>query len=806
MAEVEQLFRAGWKLSNKDANQAIVYGTRALEILHRYPGEKQNKIRILLLLCRSNYRIGKYEETLRLATLALALAREINQPSKIILAAIQLAKVYRTMDYYDKAMDFYALAKEQLNAGTSPEIAGNLHLEQGTMYWQVADHPRALEHYFSALKHFESGGSSMGALSAMQNIGIIYGETGQYQESDRFFEKVHAAYLEAGNLSGLSKVSNNLGFNYLRQKKYQTALPYFRESMGYSEKTDDSQGLSVVYSNIGNVYSALENYPEAEKYTLLALQLKKKLNLRRRIVIEYANLARIYRMQTNYHKALKIAREGLDAAAGEGVDTSLRRIYQELSDIYSGLGRHAGALRFYKKFKQVQDRINRSQKKSTLHNQETRYLLNLKQKAIYRLEKEKERQLLELRRQKDLKRSAIMIAFCFLLLLIGIFGRYRMKTRYTRALQKEAGEHRRTSGKLRESEEKFRALAEQSVAGIYLVQEGVIKYMNQTVLRTFGYTAFDSGNLSLLDFVYEPDRPLVSEKLLERESGETGFLVYRYRGLTKDGEILYMESRGSTIRYQGKPAVLGALFDITPREKARLDMLKSHKLEAIGILAGGIAHDFNNLLSVILGNLSMVKMLSPPGTTILPPLDLAENAALKTSVLAKKLLAFSESGWGFMQDIGLKQVFKCTTEIYPELKPVLNSITVSPTLTPVRGDEHQLSQLFINLLTWDVKTAAHPQKIDIRAENTAVPPDNPFSIKGGDYVRVVITGTGQSIAPGLLESNPESVFQRQSPITWKSPELELAICHSIVNRHSGHLEIKNSNQNSAAIEILLPAP
>ena len=111
-----------------------------------------------------------------------------------------------------------------------------------------------------------------------------------------------------------------------------------------------------------------------------------------------------------------------------------------------------------------------------------------------------------------------------------------------------------------------------------------------------------------LELVVEEDRPLVSQHLDKRMTGTDNSLSYEFKGCTKAGEIIHLESYGSLTQFQGKPAVLETIIDITDRKKVEMELLKVRKLESVGILAGGIAHDFNNLLTIIIGNISMTKM------------------------------------------------------------------------------------------------------------------------------------------------------------------------------------------------------
>ena len=123
---------------------------------------------------------------------------------------------------------------------------------------------------------------------------------------------------------------------------------------------------------------------------------------------------------------------------------------------------------------------------------------------------------------------------------------------------------------LKESEEKFRKLAEKSVVGIYLIQDDLLRYVNPKLAEIFGYEVDEMVNrLEATAIVIPEDRPLIEENIRKRISGEVESIHFQFRGIRKDQEIIYVEVYGSRIDHQGRPAVLGSLIDITERKRAQ---------------------------------------------------------------------------------------------------------------------------------------------------------------------------------------------------------------------------------------------
>ncbi len=134
---------------------------------------------------------------------------------------------------------------------------------------------------------------------------------------------------------------------------------------------------------------------------------------------------------------------------------------------------------------------------------------------------------------------------------------------------RDIGERRRAEATLRESEAKFRDLAEKALVGVYLIQDGRLKYANPRLAEIFGYGVDELvGRVPVADLVHPDDRGLVAESIRRRIAGEIESLHYRFRGLRSDGQVIQVEVYGTRTLFQGRPAVLGTLLDVTAQLEA----------------------------------------------------------------------------------------------------------------------------------------------------------------------------------------------------------------------------------------------
>ncbi|MDR7415059.1 MAG: PAS domain S-box protein [Armatimonadota bacterium] len=130
-------------------------------------------------------------------------------------------------------------------------------------------------------------------------------------------------------------------------------------------------------------------------------------------------------------------------------------------------------------------------------------------------------------------------------------------------------ERYRTEQALQESEGLFRSLVEQSLVGVYLIQDGVFRYVNPALADIFGYPREELiERRGPKDLVHPEDWPLVDANLRRRLEGEVQALRYGFRGMRKDGQVIHVEVYGARTVYQGRPAVIGTLVDVTEQKEA----------------------------------------------------------------------------------------------------------------------------------------------------------------------------------------------------------------------------------------------
>ncbi|MFB6083135.1 MAG: PAS domain S-box protein [Halorientalis sp.] len=119
----------------------------------------------------------------------------------------------------------------------------------------------------------------------------------------------------------------------------------------------------------------------------------------------------------------------------------------------------------------------------------------------------------------------------------------------------------RAERELRDTKEQYQALVEQDVVGIYLIQNGEFRFVNEKLASIHGYDRETVLGMSPLELVAESDRDRVRRNLQERLAGEREEVNYRIVGKHRDGSTLDLELHGGRIEYDGEPAVMGVVVN-----------------------------------------------------------------------------------------------------------------------------------------------------------------------------------------------------------------------------------------------------
>ena len=291
--------------------------------------------------------------------------------------------------------------------------------------------------------------------------------------------------------------------------------------------------------------------------------------------------------------------------------------------------------------------------------------------------------------------------------------------------------------KAQASEDRFRTLVEQSLVGIYVIQDGHFVYVNPAIAAVNGYSVAELLSLPVLEFVVPEDRDLVRENIRKRMDGIETAIQYSLRMLRRDQTIATVEVRGGVTEFNGKPAILGTMLDISERKAAeekilRLNLeLEERVLQRTAELQSAnrelesfsysVSHDLRAPLRHIHGYVQMLKhdtagQLAPGARRYL---DTIERSSLEMGRLIDALLSFSRLGRAEIahQRVDPRHLIDETIRGLELIIQGRNIHWKIGHLPNVLGDPGTLKQVFVNLIDNALKYSRerNPAVIEISA-------------------------------------------------------------------------------------------
>ena len=368
---------------------------------------------------------------------------------------------------------------------------------------------------------------------------------------------------------------------------------------------------------------------------------------------------------------------------------------------------------------------------------------------------------------------------------------------------------------LKRSEENLKAILHEMPEGVWIVDRDNVLFTNRTLARLLGYN-FETELIgrTKFDFIHSDFHNAIRERVdgILGKGGSNPLLKLKL--VRKNGELMGVESSSISIRFDGKPAVMGVLRDITQKTQIEQQTALQEKLASVGTLAAGIAHEINNPLTYVLGNLVFLKENFEEFKQQMDRKDCMDERGRKLFAEIEEELSDTSQGGERIRDIvrGLKSFVRTTVDSMAEIdlnQTVESAINMTfhelkhkarlekefaPGLPHLTANPGKLHQVFTNLL---INAGQSIEGYD--------PDQNKIRVRTGlekGVLFVEISDTGKGIAENILPNIFDPFFTTK-PVG-VGTGLGLSICAEIVRSCKGTIEVQSQSGKGAAFTVRLP--
>ena len=375
------------------------------------------------------------------------------------------------------------------------------------------------------------------------------------------------------------------------------------------------------------------------------------------------------------------------------------------------------------------------------------------------------------------------------------------------AVGRDTTKRKRAELRLKESEEKFRAIFEHAADSVLLlnVDSLAIVDFNATAHQNLGFARQEFKQLKLYDLLaVEPPGTVAG---IVRKILAADMRPVEARLKTKSGQIRYCRIRQQAITISDRNYTLGIWHDITDRKMLEEHLVHSQKMEAIGTLAGGVAHDFNNILAIIIGNAEFAMQDISDMHPLNQKLKEIQTAGQRAKDVVAQLLSFSRQDEARKMPVELGAIIAESLQLLRASIPAAIDIRKELHHQPltVLSDSTQIQQVLINLCT----NAAHAMEtgggtltVSLKKTDLDRVAADQYGLRSDVYAQLTVEDTGTGIDSAILDRIFDPYFTTKQ--AHSGTGMGLAIVHGIVTKYNGGITVNSQPGYGTKFHVFLP--
>jgi PAS domain S-box-containing protein len=377
------------------------------------------------------------------------------------------------------------------------------------------------------------------------------------------------------------------------------------------------------------------------------------------------------------------------------------------------------------------------------------------------------------------------------------------------SFSRDISERQRSLAALRESEERFRGIIENSPSAIFLTdRRGRFRLINSQFEEWYGIAAAEVMGRTPHN-IFPPALAELNDtadgKVIASETATESECVAPFA----DGTMHTLIAVKFPVRDgDGNIVGIGTIHrDVTEQKETDEKLRQSQKMEAIGQLTGGVAHDFNNLLAVMVGSFELIGERANGDARLAELAKRGLSAAERGGALTDRLLAFSRKQTLLPKRLDLNQLVRDMAALLSRTLGERIEVRTggAEDLWPCYADQAQLENALLNLAL--NARDAMPDGGCLTIESSNLPLSEAAAaaeadVGPGDYVVLRVSDTGGGVAEEALGRVFEPFFTTKE--VGKGTGLGLSMVHGFAKQSGGTVTIKSALGAGTTVTLYLP--
>lgn len=377
---------------------------------------------------------------------------------------------------------------------------------------------------------------------------------------------------------------------------------------------------------------------------------------------------------------------------------------------------------------------------------------------------------------------------------------------------RDISELKQVQESLLEEKERYRILIDNVNDAIYIAQEGYIKFANPKTIELSGHSLEDLPKIPFLELVHPDDRENIHRNYKKRLNGENTPSPYAFRVVTKQQNTLWVQLSAVRIIWEGKPAILSCIRDISRIKELEEKLKQSEKMELIGTLAGGVAHDLNNILSGLVSYPELLLMQLDKDSPLVEPISFIHDTGIKAAEIVQDLLTLTRRGIHQASVLSLNQVIhdyynsSAHHRLEKNFPDIYFKINLEPYLLNLIGSESHISKVVMNLVMNAAEAVQANGQVSIETFNRYVElsMDKGNEIPEGEYVVLRVSDTGEGIGPADIKRIFEPFYTKKK-MGRSGSGLGLSVVWNAVKDLQGYIDVSSEREKGTSFELYFKA-